>query len=40
MKIKRKINNRYVEKTPSLIGHLSPREIKKIVDLKYAKLKT
>lgn len=35
MKIKRMISNRYVEKVPSLIGQMSPRDIGKIVDKKY-----
>lgn len=36
---KRMISNRYVEKTPSLIGMMSPRDIGRIVDKKYSKLK-
>lgn len=36
---KRMISNRYVEKTPSLIGMMSPRDIGRIVEKKYSKLK-
>ena len=39
MKIKRMISNRYVEKRPSLIDQMSPREIGKLVERKYEKVK-
>ena len=39
MKIKRMISNRYVEKRPSLIDQMSPRDIGRIVEIKYSKVK-
>lgn len=38
--MKRMIANRYIEEVPSAIGRLSPREITKMVDRKYARLKS
>lgn len=38
--MKRMIAYRYIEDVPSMIGRLSPREITKMVDRKYARMKS